>query len=354
LFIATLGHEIRNPLAALDGAVRLVEEGVVKVDDMFPKLVVYVRRLVSLIDDLLTISRIARGKVSLNKEVIDLVKVLRAAAQDNSVLIEEKNLELTMKLPEAQPVEGDAIRMEQVFANLISNAAKYTPEGGSIEVRVTQKGEKIIAEVEDNGSGIDASQFENIFEPFVQNLPDNDGLGLGLPLARGLVRLHGGTLGVASPGPGKGSVFTVKIPVGKLKEKKDDNDRESAENVRGLRVLFVDDLPDAADALGLLLRTEGAETKCAYTGKEAVEMAKKWKPDVAVIDLGLPDISGYDVARQVRAEHSDTLLLALTGFANDETAEKALLAGFAERLVKPVDYKRLRRVLSRHRASLHD
>jgi len=350
LFLATLGHELRNPLAALDLEVRLLENGVGDVERVHRRMGEHVRQLTSLVNDLLEVSRITRGKVSLRKGRTDLVAVVRSAAQAIESDLRRKSQRLVLSLPESLPVEADSTRIEQVVANLLSNACKFTPELGHVEVGVGCESGEAVIRVQDTGQGLRADQVESVFEPFVQDDPLKGGLGIGLALVRGLVELHGGTVTAGSEGPGRGARFTVRVPIGDVGEVPAPRRRRVLRTfARPVRVLLVDDNRDFADSLALLLERMGAETLCAHTGADGLQKARTWGPEAVLVDIGLPDMMGYEVARRLRASgHGEgLLLLAVTGFGDQAAEEKAREAGFDGRLVKPIDPETLQGLLRR-------
>jgi CheY-like chemotaxis protein/anti-sigma regulatory factor (Ser/Thr protein kinase) len=283
---------------------------------------------------------------------MDMTQAVKAAAAAVRSSVRAKEQELEIDMPEAVYIHGDRTRLEQVVANLLSNATKYTGEGGRIAVGLRCDDEEVELVVRDEGRGLTQQQIENAFEPFTQENPGEGGLGIGLPLVRGLVELHGGSVSAESDGPGTGCTFTVRFPVGECEESDAEESAPQAESSLPSRprVLIVDDVRDAADMLALLLQSQGAETRCAYGGQEAIDLAREWRPSIALVDIGLPDMSGYEVARRLRAEQGgdQLLLLAVTGFGDPGTADKAQQAGFDERLLKPLDHRQLTRLIEEH------
>ncbi len=355
-FLATLGHELRNPLAALDNAIKVIERGAESPPKLHQLMQAQIDQLKILVNDLLEISRITRGKVTLHKTPVDLARIIRVAAQTLESSLRLKHQDLVLTLQEPLLLVGDEIRLEQIFANLLSNASKYTPDGQRIDVLLQREGDGAVATVRDKGCGLATEDLNEIFEPFIQKDPHSDGLGIGLALVKLLVELHGGTVKAESEGTDRGSVFTVRLPI-------EDVDAAKVEVVSGTerragpallpaatRVLIVDDNRDLADTLRILLNLEGIQAACAYSGREGVEKARSWHPHAALIDIGLPDISGYEVAKRLRGERDadEILLLAMTGFGESSVEEKASAAGFAERLVKPVDHERVCALVAMH------
>ncbi|NNL86193.1 MAG: response regulator [Myxococcales bacterium] len=339
LFLATMGHELRNPLAAIDLELRLTEENIQAFAKLPAKLVPHVNQLKELVNDLLEVTRFARGKLKLRKGTADLMALVRSAARTVQADVDENNQRLTIEGPVTLSVEADAVRVEQIVWNLLSNASKYTPRGGRIEAQLAREGDQAILRVRDTGQGLVEDQLSTIFEPFIQNDPPSGGLGIGLALARSLAELHGGSVSAESPGAGQGATFTVRLPIGDPKRAEEPPTPPATDLSPNLRVLIVDDVADAADALALLIGKKGPQTRCVYTGEAAVEALDEFRPHVALIDLGLPDITGFEVAEEIRSRPGgeDTLLLAITGFGDAENGARALEAGFDRRVVKPVD-----------------
>jgi CheY-like chemotaxis protein len=348
-FLATLGHELRNPLAALDGAIRVLARGGRSAAELQPMMTEHVAQLTNLINDLLDVSRVTRGRITLHKVRMDMTQAVKAAAAAVRSSVRAKEQELEIDMPEAVYIHGDRTRLEQVVANLLSNATKYTGEGGRIAVGLRCDDEEVELVVRDEGRGLTQQQIENAFEPFTQENPGEGGLGIGLPLVRGLVELHGGSVSAESDGPGTGCTFTVRFPVGECEESDAEESAPQAESSLPSRprVLIVDDVRDAADMLALLLQSQGAETRCAYGGQEAIDLAREWRPSIALVDIGLPDMSGYEVARSVRSQlgASAPRLIAVTGYGQPTDRAAALEAGFDVHLVKPASADQLLRAL---------
>jgi CheY-like chemotaxis protein/anti-sigma regulatory factor (Ser/Thr protein kinase) len=305
-------------------------------------------QLGSLVEDLLEVSRITRGKLALRKAPVDLVDVVRSAVRTVEGDVYDRKQELVLALPASLCVEADATRLEQIVSNLLSNASKYTPEQGRIEVSGRRENAEVVIAVRDTGEGLEPEQLESIFQPFVQKDPLAGGLGIGLTLVRGLVELHGGSVEAGSDGPGRGSVFTVRLPAGEVGSATVTRGTQSVRRLpRRLRVLVVDDNRDFADSLSLLLERMGAEALATYTGADGLEKALSWHPEALLVDIALPDMKGYEVARQVRRSEGGEgpLLLAMTGFGNRESEEHASSAGFDARLLKPLDLEKLHGLL---------
>jgi CheY-like chemotaxis protein len=366
-FLALLAHELRNPLAAIVNAIGLISNrgGADPVLQQGTQVVErQARQMARLLDDLLDVSRISRGKLQLRKEVLDLAEVVENAVQTSRPLIESRGHQLTISLsPEPVALEGDSTRLEQVLANLLNNAAKYTDAGGRIHISANLEDNNAIIRVRDTGKGIPPAMIQRVFEPFVQidfslHRPEQGGLGIGLMLVRRLVEMHGGTVSASSEGPSLGSEFVVRLPAlpqGKLPAAQPEEPGEARNgrkeiNLVPRHVLIVEDNADSRETLRTLLSLWGHQVDVADTGPRGVEKALAAAPEVALVDIGLPDLDGYQVAEQVRANGGDDIyLIALTGYGQQEDRRRALNAGFNAHLVKPVDPKELARLLSEAR-----
>jgi PAS domain S-box-containing protein len=360
VFLATLAHELRNPLAAVWNGLSIVKRTpqdsgrVLQVANMIER---QVGQLARLVDDLLDLSRISTGKIELHKERCELAAVLQSAIETSRPHVETAGHELVLRLP-AEPIELDAdpVRLAQVFSNLLNNAAKFTRPGGAIEVDAKAGPEECTVCVRDNGLGIAPEMLGKVFALFTQvthpSQRSQGGLGIGLSLVEGLVRLHGGRVEARSDGLGKGSEFMVHLPRGRPAEAHQPPSQESAagsardEPGTRPRVLVVDDNRDAASTLAELLQMMGSEVREAYDGLQAVAAATEFRPDVVLLDIGLPDINGYEVARRIRALAglAQPRLVALTGWGQEEDKRLAQQAGFDEHWTKPVDPARLQRL----------
>ena len=348
-FLATLAHELRNPLAPIRsglGVMRLKGDSpaaVARVREMMER---QVGNMVHLIDDLLDIARISGGKLELKKERADLRTVLSSAVETSLPLVESGRHELTVDLPETEvPVEADVTRIAQVVANLLNNAAKYTPAGGCIGLALRVEDDHAVISVSDNGIGIPHDQLSAVFEMFSQvgqhTERSQGGLGIGLSLVRRLVNMHGGEVSAASRGPGAGSVFTVRLPLasgaqaGRGMAPAFEPDGAGGE---GARILVVDDNVDAAVTLSMILDACGYTTRVAHDGAHAVELAAAFRPQVAFLDIGMPGMDGYQTARAMRrlAGLEHITLVALTGWGADSDRQKSSEAGFDHHLTKPV------------------
>ncbi|MBK7972926.1 MAG: PAS domain-containing protein [Deltaproteobacteria bacterium] len=357
-FLAMLAHELRNPIAPIANALALLERGPGAADD-FAKLRELmhrqVRHMVRIIDDLLDVSRITRGLLELRREPLDLASVIRDAAEACRPMMERRGHTFTVALPATTvPVDGDAIRLSQVVGNLLFNACKYTPAGGRVELTLERGTSTAEVRVRDSGIGIPSEMLTTIFELFTQVDRSveraQEGLGIGLSLAKRLVEMHGGAIRAESEGAGRGTVVIVTLP--RMADPPPDGIPVAAGSAQGgaaREVLVVDDNKDAADSLATLLRFDGHEVRVAYDGDVAIREVRARKPDVILLDLGLPKMSGYDVCRTLRCDDPDRaiLVVALTGWGGSEDRARTHAAGFDAHLVKPVDLAALREVLER-------
>jgi len=357
-FLAMLGHELRNPLAPIVTALQLIElKGGERAGFARERAIIerQTRHLVRLVDDLLDISRITRGKLELDRARVDLAVVLSRAVEMASPLLEQRKHHLSMDAPPGLlEVDADEYRLAQVFQNLLTNAAKFTPVGGRIRIGAQIVGGAAVVEVEDDGPGIAPDLLPVIFEPFVQGRRvmerSQGGLGLGLALVRSLVALHGGEVAAASNAPGPGSRFTVTLPLALLSAV-DARAIRAAEDptaaAPGRRVLLVDDNADAAEMLAQLLRAAGHDVLVAHDGPSALGSAAAFSPEVALLDIGLPVMDGYELARRLRhALVAPARLVALTGYGQEHDRRRTQEAGFEAHLVKPVDLRRLLEVVN--------
>jgi signal transduction histidine kinase/ActR/RegA family two-component response regulator len=354
-FLATLGHELRNPLAPLLAALQLLKTAGGN-EAVTTRVTVVMERqinhLVRLVSDLLEVSRITRGLIEVRREPVDLAFVIHSAIDTSRPAIEAAGHVLTVELPpSAVSVQGDQVRLTQVFANLLTNAAKYTNAGGRIDIVVSRNADRAVVCVRDNGIGLAAHQLSTVFDMFTQvdrsSRRAQGGLGIGLTLVRSLVAMHGGSVEARSEGLGRGSEFVVTLPV--LTERRPVPPEPTAMNAfPARRLLIVDDNQDASDTLGTLLETLGATVRVAHTGREALEALDEFGPDSVLLDIGMPDMDGYEVARRIRAtgKHAELLLIALTGWGQESDQRQAQLAGFDHHIVKPLRLEKLRELLS--------
>jgi len=357
-FLAMLAHELRNPLAPIRNAVQIFRRKGLPVPELqWATEVIHrqVHQMTRLVDDLLDMSRITRGKIELRKKPVELSEIVNSAIEVSRPLIEKWGHELTVTMP-PRPVclDADATRLTQVFMNLLNNAAKYTNRGGRIELVATLQGSQVLVSVKDDGIGIPPDMLPRIFEPFAQVERSRErsegGLGIGLTLVKRLLELHGGDIEVRSKGPGRGSEFIARLPVTSLEAGKPSG-VETAEPkapASTRRVLIVDDNKDAADSLGILLRMMGNEVHTAHDGLEAVGAAAIFHPEVVLLDIGLPKLSGYEVARRIREQEDgvETLLVAVTGWGQPEDRRRSQEAGFDYHLTKPIDHAVLQELLA--------
>ena len=346
-FLATLAHELRNPLAPMTNAVALVRRP--SVDGEMRERAIGIldrqlRHMVRLIDDLLDVSRIATGKLSLHMENLDLVAILRAALELAEPAATARRLVVASRLPEAPcPVVGDSARLLQVFANLLNNACRYTPPGGRIDVETRTVGADVEVTVRDTGVGVDPAMQQKIFDLFEQADKSlergNAGLGIGLTLARQLVQLHGGEIGVVSDGIGRGSTFVVRLPRAERGAELAAPSRPAGSAATAtLRVVVADDNVDFAESLQAILEMKGHEVTVVHDGESALAAILRRPPDVAVLDIGMPGLNGYDVARRLRADPATAslALVAVTGWGQAADKQAAAEAGFDRHLVKPL------------------
>ena len=362
-FLATLAHELRNPLAPIRNAVHLMKHLPSPDPQLRPVREIIerqVRHMVRLVDDLLDVSRITLGQVTLRNEVVSLGSTLTDAIEASRPLIEAAEHRFTVRLPaENMQVVGDATRLSQVFQNLLNNAAKYTPHGGRLSLHVERGGNEAMVIVRDDGIGIPPELHSRIFELFTRAHPSEEiktsGLGIGLALAKQLVELHGGDITVRSEGAGKGSEFTVRLPLVESLNPTDGVPLDAPEHLgtSKRRVLVVDDNRDAAESLAMLLKLYGCSVEVALGGEAALGTLARFRPDIVLLDIGMPGMDGYATARHIRsnAAGSDLFLVALTGWGQDEDKRRAREAGFDEHLTKPVDPSLLGTLLTVERAA---
>ena len=348
-FLAMLAHELRNPLAPIMNAVQLLGRGGADARTQQHARGIIERqgaRLARLVDDLLEVSRITSGRIQLHSEHITLAGVVERAVETARPLILERRHVLALRVP-AEPIwlHADATRLEQVLVNLLNNACKYTDEGGSIELEAEATSQHVIVRVRDNGMGIDPDLLPRVFELFTQGKRALDrasgGLGIGLALVRKLVEMHGGTV-VADSKPGRGSEFTVRLPAARPNPGWRPEQALSPAHATGaaLRALVVDDNFDSAESFGMLLEAAGHDVKLAGGGELALDIAAEYRPHVVFLDIGLPGVDGYEVARRFRqdASHRSVCLIAMTGYGQSADRERAYASGFDHHLVKPVDF----------------
>jgi len=347
-FLATLAHELRNPLAPIQNALELMRLAATHSDAVGSALDVterQVHQLVRLVDDLLDVARISQGKVELRKQIVPLADLVNGAVESTRPLLSAKAHRLETRLPsEPTYVDADPDRVQQVLTNLLNNAAKYTDARGEIAIIATRNADQVSISVRDNGVGIAPELLPKIFDLFTQSDVSvgraQGGLGIGLTLVRNLVEMHGGSVSVASEGPGKGSQFTVMLPAARKQGEKARMSQPAfdAQNHKPAKILLVDDNKDVVSMLAILLRRIGHEVSIAHDGPEAIATAESEHPEFILLDIGLPGMDGYEVAQRLRAapELKDAYLVAMTGYGQEEDLKRAEVAGFHHHLLKPV------------------
>ncbi len=356
-FLAMLAHELRNPLAPILTAVHLMRRHGLPTADLENARVIIQRQtehLAHLLDDLLDLSRVMHGKIELRMQVLDLRNILSDAIQSSRSLIEKRHQQLAIALPDRPVyVEGDPTRLTQVMINLLTNAAKYTEPGGHIETTLRREGTQAVLAVKDTGMGIPPAQLANIFEPFMQLDTSLErkrgGLGLGLTLVRRLVELHGGTITAHSAGPGQGSEFVICLPICEKAVPPPPNQQDVGPvSFVPRNILLVEDNRDGREMLRDLLRSWGHQVSDVGDGLDGLNVMRQQMPDVALVDVGLPGLNGYELARQARAlpGGDKVCLIAVTGYGQPEDRRRAQEAGFNAHLVKPVDLRKLEQLLA--------
>jgi PAS domain S-box-containing protein len=358
-FLATLAHELRNPLAPIRNALHIMElspEAEVK-ESARSIIERQLAQLVHLVDDLLDVSRISQGKVELRKELTDVVAAVQDAVETSRPMIDAGQHELTLVMPPPRTlfVEADATRLCQIVSNLLNNAAKYTPDHGRVTLTVERQDGFAVITVQDSGVGIPVPLLPRVFDMFAQvdrsMERSQGGLGIGLALVRQLVDMHGGKVEAHSRGPGTGSKFTVRLPVSSAQSPAEpgiDTHRLQAGDDKGIRVLVVDDNVDSANTMAQFLGILGYETQTAHDGLAAVSAAASFRPEVVLLDIGLPHIDGHEVARRIRRAPGgqEMLLIALSGWGQAEDRKKSKEAGFDRHFVKPVELSALMEVVA--------
>ena len=357
-FLATLAHELRNPLAPIRNSLhilRLSGELTPAGERIHEMMERQVNHLVHLVDDLMEVSRISRGRIELRKERIALAAIVRHAVETSRPLIDAAGHQLAISLPtEVVMLDGDEVRLAQVLSSLLNNAARYTEPGGQIWLTARRAGSHVTISVRDTGQGIRADMLPRVFDMFMQVDPRNQcqgGLGIGLTLVKRLTEMHGGQVEAKSAGPGQGSEFLVQLPLAEVFNSHTDRpknaDRESTPLDRR-RILVVDDNRDAADSLAMLLRCMGADVTVAYSGPSALKVLESLRPTIVLLDLGMPEMDGYEVAEQIRQHpiSSKVRLIALTGWDQEADRRRTQEAGFDHHLVKPVDPEALEALLA--------
>ena len=357
-FLATLAHELRNPLAPMRSALALLTRKQPAHEDAekyYQLMGRQVDHMVRLVDDLLEVSRITRGKIELRMEPVVLDAVIQDAVELSRPLFERAGHVLSVELPEeALVIHGDAVRLAQVFSNLLNNAAKYTPAGGQIGIVARSSGREVQVRVTDNGAGIAREMLDSVFEMFGQvgdtSRVAQGGLGIGLTLVRALVLLHGGQVQASSEGPGRGATFTVSLPLSSASlsaARQPAARRHAGRELQGRSILVVDDNVDAADSLAELLGALGASVLVAYGGEEALRLADASDFDTAILDLGMPGLDGFELATRLQADapQPGRTFIALTGWSQQGFQERIARAGFHHHMLKPVNIDELLKVL---------
>jgi signal transduction histidine kinase/CheY-like chemotaxis protein len=359
-FLAVLGHELRSPLAPIHSAIQLLRARVPADPELQWTTAVIehqVQQITRLVDDLLDISRISQGKIHLRRELVDLADVVARAVESSRPLIDARKQHLEISLPEqVVEVEGDLLRLVQVVSNLLSTGAKYTGEGGRIELALEADGDRAILRVRDTGVGIAAAMLPRVFDLFTQVPGQEDrsegGLGIGLSLVRSLIDRHGGSVQADSAGLGQGSEFVVRLPLFRRAPPPAPGAGKPAEvTAKGpsRRILVIDDNRESADTMAMLLRVFGHEVRTAYDGPTALDLARRQPPEVVLCDVGMPGMSGLEVARRLRHDLGlrDMLLVALSGYGEEGDRRRSEEAGFNAHMVKPIGLDTLQALLSR-------
>jgi signal transduction histidine kinase len=355
-FLATLAHELRNPLAPLRNGLDILQrnpngENAAEIRGMMDRQLIH---LVRLIDDLLDVSRVSQGKIELRKQPVRIDKIVRSATEASRPLIDGARHRLTVEMEDSPLwVDGDEVRLSQVVSNLLNNAAKYTPSGGYITLGVRAEAKHIVISVTDTGIGIPNDMQSKVFQLFTQ-IDDHlqrsqGGLGIGLALVRQLVEMHGGTVDAYSAGPGTGSRFSLRLPLVPAPARTEVSHQPPQKiSFRPLKVLVVDDNPIIADTLGMMLEDIGHQFEAVHDGRDALEAARQYHPDVILLDIGLPGMNGYEVCKAFRgeAEFEDTPIIAQTGWGQDRDKELAAEAGFNFHLTKPIPLEQLQKIFA--------
>ena len=356
-FLATLAHELRNPLAPIRNSLHILrmtacnDPTAERVCEMMER---QVNHMVRMVDDLMEVSRITRGLIELRKEEADLAAIIRSAVETSRPIFEAAEHQLAITIP-PEPIllHGDTVRLSQVFANLLNNAAKYTDHGGQIWINAKQEKSEVVVSIRDTGIGIPAPMLPKVFDMFMQadrsTHRSQGGLGIGLTLVKRLVELHDGSISVRSDGPGQGSEFIVRLPVAALQPERTTKPPVSQRtaSLPQRRVLVVDDNKDAGASMGMLLKFLGSDVQIVHDGAAALAAIESYRPDVVLLDIGMPGMDGFEVARQVRqcAEFNNIMLIALTGWGQAEDRHRTQAAGFDYHLVKPADITALQSLL---------
>lgn len=354
-FLALASHELRNPLMPMLNSVYILKRADPSSEQARRALTIVerqIRHLSRLVDDLLDVTRVARGKVQLKRQRTDLVEVVRKTAEDHQAIFGTEGIEFRTRVPD-EPiwVNVDSTRISQAISNLLGNARKFTPRGGRVELSVKSAGATATVQVEDNGAGIVEELLVNLFQPFMQAQrtaeQSRGGLGLGLALVKGLVELHGGSVSAASDGPGKGSTFTLNLPLdmARRSSKGEPSAPSDGNNGRRCHVLIVEDNPDARTSLRDVLELMGHQVDVTCDGFEGLSVAQAVHPDIVLCDIGLPGLDGYEVARRLKSAVPKAILVAMTGFASPNDRRRALEAGFSKHIAKPPSLQDIEQLL---------
>jgi len=353
-FLATLAHELRNPLAPLRNVTTIIQMEPLSESARHATGVMerQISQLVRLIDDLMDVSRITRGQLTLRKERVDLRTIIGTAVETAQPQLTAAGVTLTLDVPDVPLLlDADATRISQVVLNLLTNAAKFTPSGGRVWVSAKPNSERVMLTVRDSGVGIAPEDQEKVFGMFVQLNRDmrrsQTGLGIGLTLVKQMTEMHGGTVAVWSAGAGQGSEFTITLPLAITATVKQEPEQGTPRARASVKILIADDSQDGADSLAFLLTAAGHKVVTAYDGRTAIRLAEEHLPDAVLLDIGMPEVSGYDVARAIRREAwgRSMRLIALTGWGQAEHRRRSLEVGFDDHLVKPVELDVLENVL---------
>ena len=362
-FLAMLAHELRNPLAPIRNALHLLSERAVPEEERVALRAMMTRQvdhMVRLVDDLVEVSRLSRGTIELRREAVEVADVLRNAIDLSRPLIDQGRHDVKLELADTPlPVDADPVRLAQVFGNLLNNAAKYARSGGEIRIRAGRERDDVVVSVRDRGIGIEPDVLPHVFELFTQGRREahraQDGLGIGLTLVRSLVEMHGGSVSASSAGRGQGSEFVVRLPLSTTSTAArasavDAGTRSTAaagEAPRSLRVLVVDDNVDAARSLGMVLKMLGIEHEVCFDGPAALEAVRRLRPDAVLLDIGMPGMDGYEVARRIldNPDNRGIALVAVTGWSQVQDKERTGQAGFTHHFSKPVDIGALQGLL---------
>ncbi|WP_222933130.1 ATP-binding protein [Fulvivirga aurantia] len=348
-FLSLLGHELRNPLASLKGSVDMLDMGIATQDQVMGIMKRGISTMSQLLDDLLDLSRISRNTVKLKRAVFNVSDLLTNKKQEILQLVNPKDIELKTDIEDNLWVNGDSTRIDQIVSNLVSNAIKYTQENGKLQLKSWADGNQIKIQIADSGIGIDKETLEKVFDPFYQKAPEgkaNSGMGIGLTLVKELAEMHDGDITAHSDGIGKGSTFTLSLPQA---PQIIDSGSETNNNVRiknNLKVVLVDDNEDLLMTFGSILQKMGCEIHRASNGQEGIDLISLEKPAVAFVDIGLPDMTGYDVVKSLRANGYNGRLFAASGYGHEDAIDQAQAAGFDKHFAKPLDLQIIKVLLS--------